>query len=183
MEASLSTEQFPVSAYVGSSKNLKDLKVEDARLRVDAALQGLGREPPHRPICLARVPALENRCVVVTEAGSYLRLIDICITQLKAQGHSRTCNESKEDENKCLRSSKILRLESMALSSQVFYNARIQRTLSHWGTTGVGSLGRLNCMVPQHSQPPSSLTPRRKPQTSLKGTPLGRGVYTHGLGR
>ena len=32
-----------------------------------------------------------------TEAGSYLRLIDSCITQLKAHGPSRTCNESKED--------------------------------------------------------------------------------------
>ena len=32
-----------------------------------------------------------------TEAGSYLRLIDYCITQLKAQGLSRTCNESKEE--------------------------------------------------------------------------------------
>ena len=38
------------------------------------------------------------RCVVVTEAGSYLRLIDVCITQLKAQGPSRTCNESEEEE-------------------------------------------------------------------------------------
>ena len=33
-----------------------------------------------------------------TEAGSYLRLIDSCITQLKAQGPSRTCNESKEED-------------------------------------------------------------------------------------
>ena len=33
-----------------------------------------------------------------SEAGSYLRLIDSCITQLKAQGPSRTCNESKEAE-------------------------------------------------------------------------------------
>ena len=32
------------------------------------------------------------------EAGSYLRPIDSCITQLKAQGPSRTCNESKEEE-------------------------------------------------------------------------------------
>ena len=32
------------------------------------------------------------------KAGSYLRLIDSCITQLKAQGPSRTCNESKEEE-------------------------------------------------------------------------------------
>jgi len=33
-----------------------------------------------------------------TEAGSHLRRIDSCITQLKAQGPSRTCNESKEEE-------------------------------------------------------------------------------------
>jgi len=33
-----------------------------------------------------------------TEAGSYLRLIDSCITQVKAQGPSRTCNERKEKE-------------------------------------------------------------------------------------
>jgi len=35
---------------------------------------------------------------VVTEEGSYLRIVDLCITQLKAQGPSRTCNESKEEE-------------------------------------------------------------------------------------
>ena len=33
----------------------------------------------------------------VSETGSYLRLIVSCITQLKAQGPSRTCNESKEE--------------------------------------------------------------------------------------
>ena len=33
-----------------------------------------------------------------SEAGSYVRLIDSCITQLKAQGPSRICNESKEEE-------------------------------------------------------------------------------------
>jgi len=32
-----------------------------------------------------------------SEAGSYLRLIDSCIIQLKGQGPSRTCNESKEE--------------------------------------------------------------------------------------
>ena len=32
-----------------------------------------------------------------SEAGSYLRLIDGCITQLKAQGPSRNCNERKEE--------------------------------------------------------------------------------------
>ena len=33
-----------------------------------------------------------------SEAGLYVRLIDSCITQLKAQGPSRTCHESKEEE-------------------------------------------------------------------------------------
>ena len=33
------------------------------------------------------------------EASSYLRRIDSCITQLKAQGPSRTCNESKDDDD------------------------------------------------------------------------------------
>ena len=32
------------------------------------------------------------------ETGSYLRRIDSCITQLKAQGPSRTCDENKEEE-------------------------------------------------------------------------------------
>ena len=34
-----------------------------------------------------------------SEAGSYLRLIDSCITQLKTQGPSRTCIESKEEDS------------------------------------------------------------------------------------
>jgi len=34
--------------------------------------------------------------------GSYLRFIDSCITQLKAQGPSRTRNESKEEEEKTM---------------------------------------------------------------------------------
>ena len=33
-------------------------------------------------------------------AGSYVRLVDSCITQVEAQGPSRTCNESKEEEEK-----------------------------------------------------------------------------------
>jgi hypothetical protein len=40
----------------------------------------------------------ENWGVVVTEAGSYLRLTDSRITQLKAQGPSRTCDDSKEEK-------------------------------------------------------------------------------------
>ena len=38
--------------------------------------------------------------VLDMEAVSYLRLIDSCITQLKAQGPSRTCNECKEEEKR-----------------------------------------------------------------------------------
>ena len=33
-----------------------------------------------------------------SEADSYLRPIDSCITQLEAEGPSRTCKESKEEE-------------------------------------------------------------------------------------
>ena len=39
-----------------------------------------------------------------SEAGPYLRLIDSFITQLTAQGISRTCNESKEEEEDLLES-------------------------------------------------------------------------------
>ena len=39
----------------------------------------------------------ENRGVVVTEAGSYSRLVDSCITHLKAQGPSRTIHESRQE--------------------------------------------------------------------------------------
>ena len=41
---------------------------------------------------------LKGRRCSGSGAGSYLRLIDVCITQLKAQGPSRTCNERKEEE-------------------------------------------------------------------------------------
>jgi len=34
-----------------------------------------------------------------SEAGSYLRLIDSCITQLKDQGPSRTCDEGNKEED------------------------------------------------------------------------------------
>jgi len=33
-----------------------------------------------------------------SEAGSYLRLIDSCTTQLKAQRPCKTCNESTEED-------------------------------------------------------------------------------------
>jgi len=51
------------------------------------------------------VPPQNNHCREMcsgSEAGSYLKLIDSCITQLKAQGHSRTCNEGEEEEERSL---------------------------------------------------------------------------------
>ena len=42
--------------------------------------------------------------------GSYLRLIDFCITQLKAQGPSRTCHESKEEKEENLVGEDLLAL-------------------------------------------------------------------------
>ena len=50
------------------------------------------------PRCLPSGNTLNLEMCSGSEAGSYLRLIDSCITQLKAQGPSRTCNESKEEE-------------------------------------------------------------------------------------
>ena len=37
--------------------------------------------------------------LMVWGLGLVLKIIDSCITQLKAQGPSRTCNESKEEED------------------------------------------------------------------------------------
>ena len=51
---------------------------------------GGGRLSGNQPPCLT----------LNVEWSGYLRLIDSCITQLKAQGPSRTCNESKEEEKK-----------------------------------------------------------------------------------
>jgi len=47
------------------------------------------------PILLVPIPQSHPQ---PCKAGSYLRLIDSCFTQVKAQGPSRTCNESKEEE-------------------------------------------------------------------------------------
>jgi len=52
---------------------------------------------PTKPFILIK-PRLQDRPSSGT--CSYLRLIDSCITQLKAQGPSRTCNESKEEDSR-----------------------------------------------------------------------------------
>ena len=49
-----------------------------------------------------------QKCAV---AGSYLRRIDSFSTQVKAQGPSRTCNESKEEGPEYMRPSQSTRPE------------------------------------------------------------------------
>jgi len=64
----------------------------------DVALHGVvdpvhARQRVHHPINLY--------------SNMHLRLIDSCITQLKAQGPSRTCNESKEGEKEASHQSAV----------------------------------------------------------------------------
>jgi len=48
---------------------------------------------------MGRAPSGQRGSVSSGQSSSVgLRLIDSCITQLKAQGPSRTCNESREEE-------------------------------------------------------------------------------------
>ena len=69
-------------------------------LPADLEVEGLGVGQRHR--CLAVVCQRGRQHSALggyglcsgSEAGSYLRLTDCCITQLKAQGPSRTCDES-----------------------------------------------------------------------------------------
>ena len=55
------------------------------------------RPPGALPFDLAR-PGQPGTFPSGSEASSYLRLIASCITQLKAPGPDRTCNESTEEE-------------------------------------------------------------------------------------
>ena len=66
----------------------------------------------------------------LTETGSYLRLLDSCITQLKAQGPSGTCNESKEEEKKngprraCRRRGGLALISCKARNQMIFWTLR-----------------------------------------------------------
>ena len=51
--------------------------------------------------------------------GTYLRLIDSCITQRKAQGPCRTCNESKEEEEEDIQTDDWRRTHQESLRSRV----------------------------------------------------------------
>ena len=77
---------------------------------------------------------LTERCSG-SKAGSYLRRIDSCITQLKAQGPAGTCNESKQDKERRFRTRRDI---------NVFVPARIQqvmRTIHLYGRSSSGDGG------------------------------------------
>ena len=61
-----------------------------------------------------------------SEAGSYLRLVDSCITQRKAQGPYGTCNESKEEEEEESNWARAVRHIQFFIESQL---ASMQLTL------------------------------------------------------
>ena len=66
--------------------------------------RGSGRR--QEPRCRSR--AQNSGTQTCKEAGSYLRLIDSCITQLEAQGPRRTCDESKTEEVTNLRPTQVV---------------------------------------------------------------------------
>jgi len=61
--------------------------------------------------------------------GAYLRRIDSCITQLKARGPSRTCNESKEEEEALGDGGTALLLEVLQGRPQVLGELGLSRRL------------------------------------------------------
>ena len=83
-------------AGVGFNLRLKDLL--GPATRVKKKEEGVGPAGKLLEGALGVADARPKLLVlaVPVSGGSYLRLIDSCITQLKAQGPSRTCNESKE---------------------------------------------------------------------------------------
>jgi len=91
-----------------------------------------------------------------TEAGSYLRLTDSCITQLKAQGPSNTCNESEEEEEELERCARAKRPKAEGTTAACLVPATLET-----------SLGQM--------APPKSGRPLRMPPDSggiLRGCPL-----------
>ena len=68
--------------------------------------------------------------------GSYLRLIDSFITQLKAQGPSRTCNASKEEEEEGSPGEGGRETEAARDDRRPFVGAFQGRSWSHWVVLG-----------------------------------------------
>ena len=82
-----------------------------------------------------------------SEAGSYLRLMDSCITRLKAQGPSRTCNESKEEEEgerTALIWTRLTKLFTLHLSSPLNYLKFMLKPFQRAKHTKCGGLAMLS---------------------------------------
>jgi hypothetical protein len=78
-----------------------------SRLESNKEERSTGRQRPQLQLALpCKFSAVRFVCRYSC-MGSYLRVIDSCITQLKAQGPSRTCNESKEAERRLLHGGEI----------------------------------------------------------------------------
>ena len=85
----------------GLGENPQELNLEFCTGSGSESAQGCMPSSPRSGGCSARSAPSYNHFTEMcsgSEAGLHLRLIDSCITQLKAQGPSRTCNESKEEE-------------------------------------------------------------------------------------
>ena len=65
--------------------------------RLESDKEEEGAAPPQPFSLRGRLYHFTEMCCG-NEAGSYLSLMDSCITQLKAPGLSRTCNERKREE-------------------------------------------------------------------------------------
>ena len=106
-----------------------------------------------------------NTCVY----NSFLRLIDSCITQLKAQGPSRTCNESKEEEED-------LRLQLVSNGAGVNIKLRVHHAhpctwhaplYRLWGVLAIGN--PMQCSVKKCSSlSKDAKTDRSAPRTKLE---------------
>jgi len=108
--------------------------IESGPARIRARAGDLGLRDPGR-----LVTPEQGRCRGVeqdlwccgTEAGSYVTFIDSCITQLKAQGPSRTCNESKEEVSPEQGRCRGVEQDSLFLSHSLAHSLTLSLSLSH----------------------------------------------------
>ena len=99
-------EKYLLFSVLLSSLELSDAKVYEPQIRAllgtashfcEAVVLKLRTVKNIGPSDWIRAPGWFVASIRQGSAGSYLRLTDSCITQLKAQGPSKTCNESKEE--------------------------------------------------------------------------------------
>ena len=131
------------------------------------------------PLTPEKAPALSRNawmCLCCgNEAGSYLRLIASCITQLTAQGPSRTCNESTEEEEEvtCVIQKGLDVLVSYQRGTPVPYLKKVQPRPTH--------SPKGTCVIekgPKHIQ-----ARRRRPDPRPRHHPRTRPLYPTPLNR